>query len=522
MASLKETPRQKMMGILYLVLLGIAATTVTDHVLDAFRNLTVSLETSTRNVQTTVDNTFASFEATKLKNEPERAKPVWDRAQEVKKYASDLDAYINEIKNYLIKQGGGVDEASGDVKARADIDISPRDMVRKKLATSVNGEKNTYAKELKLRIEDTRKKILAKLDQKEQEGLKLALNAQDPPKRKGGIQTNWEDDNFGDGIPLTAALTALTKIQADLRNTESDVVKKILGEADKAVINLDRFEAVAVAPTSYVLIGQQYKADVFLSASDSKTNPEIMIGGQKLNIVDGKGLYTAAATSEGEKKWSGVIRIKQTDGTVKEYKLPEQTYTVAKPSASVTPDKMNVFYIGVDNPVTIAAPGFSKEHVHASISSGTMSGTNGQYIVKVTTRGTVKVTVSGDLEKGKSTVLGSYDFRVKPIPPPHVKFANKGGGRLSAAAMKSQNRIFAILEDFDFDAKFTVNHFTMFVSKPRSDIQKFESNSNVFTPEMSAAMNSVVSGTRVTFDFVFATGPDGLKRSLDPIIFTVE
>ena len=511
MASLKETPRQKMMGILYLVLLGIAATTVTDHVLDAFRNLTVSLETSTRNVQTTVDNTFASFEATKLKNEPERAKPVWDRAQEVKKYVADLDGYINEIKTLLIKEGGGVDETSGDVKARADVDISPRIMVRK-----------GRAKDLKIRIEDTRKKILSKLDQKEQEGLKLALNAQDPPKRKGGIQTTWEDDNFGDGIPLTAALTALTKIQADLRNTESDVVKKILGEADKAVINLDRFEAVAVAPTSYVLVGQQYKANVFLSASDSKTNPEIVIGGQKLNIVDGKGLYTVTGTAEGEKKWSGVIRIKQTDGTLKEYKLPEQTYTVAKPSASVTPDKMNVFYIGVDNPVTVAAPGFTNEHVKASISAGSMTGSNGKYMVKVATRGMVKVTVTGELEKGKSTVLGSYDFRVKPIPPPHVKFANKGGGRLSAPAMKAQNRIFAILEDFDFDAKFAINHFTMFVNRPRSDIEKYESNSNVFTPEMQAAMNRVVSGTRVTFDFVFATGPDGLKRSLDPIIFTVE
>src|SRR6201999_613180 len=106
MAALKETPRQKMMGILYLVLLGIAATTVTDHVLDAFRNLTVSLETSTRNVQTTVDNTFASFEATKLKNEPERARPVYERATKVKQYATDLDGYINETKNLLIKEGG--------------------------------------------------------------------------------------------------------------------------------------------------------------------------------------------------------------------------------------------------------------------------------------------------------------------------------------------------------------------------------------------------------------------------------
>jgi hypothetical protein len=128
----------------------------------------------------------------------------------------------------------------------------------------------------------------------------------------------------------------------------------------------------------------------------------------------------------------------------------------------------------------------------------------------------------GEMEKGKTAVLGVSEFRVKPIPPPHVKFANKGGGRLAAAAMRSQNRIFAILEDFDFAANFTINHFTMFIAKPRADIQKFESNSNAFTPEMQSAMNGIVPGSRVTFDFVFATGPDGLKRSLDPIIFTVE
>lgn len=512
MAALKETPRQKMMGILYLVLLGLAATTVTDHVLDAFRNLTVSLETSTKNVQSTVDQTIAAFEATKMKNEPERAKPIHDKALQVKKYAAELNNYINETKKVLIDNGGGVDEASGDVNQRADIDISPRLMINQKRAS-----------ELRKRIEDTRTKILAVLhevDPKAQD-VKVALNAQDPPKRQG-IKQNWEETNFGDGIPLTAAITALTKIQADLKNTEAEVIKKILGEADKAVINLDRFEAVAVAPSSYILVGQQYKADVFLTASDSKTNPEILVGGQRLNIVDGKGIYTATATAEGEKKWSGIIRIKQTDGTIKEYKLPDQTYTVAKPSATVSPDKMNVFYIGVDNPVSVSAPGFAKDKIRVSISAGSITGSNGTYTVKVTQRGNVKVTVSGDQGGGKTAVLGVSEFRVKPIPPPHVKFANKGGGRMSAAAMKSQNRIFAVLEDFDFAANFTINHFTMFINKPRADIMKFESNSNTFTPEMQAAMMGVVPGTKITFDFVFATGPDGMKRSLDPIIFTAE
>src|ERR1039457_1927677 len=101
MAALKETPRQKMMGILYLVLLGIAATTVTDHVLDAFSNLTVSLETTNKNVQNTVGSTFSAFEATKLKSDPVRNTPIHDKALKIKKYVDDLDLYIEGAKKTL-------------------------------------------------------------------------------------------------------------------------------------------------------------------------------------------------------------------------------------------------------------------------------------------------------------------------------------------------------------------------------------------------------------------------------------
>lgn len=497
-----------MMGILYLVLLGLAATTVTDHVLDAFRNLTISLETSSRNVKETVDKSMAAFEASKLKDEPERARPIWAKANKVKDAIKSLDVEINKIKEELIKEGGGLDKESGDVDSREDIDISPRIMVRK-----------GKAKMLKQKIEATRQVILNELGN-DGKGMKLALSAQDPPRRRG-ISVSWEESNFGDGIPLTAALTALTKIQADMRNTEADAIKKILGDVDKAVINLDRFEAVAVAPTSYVLVGQQYEASVFLTASDSKADPEVSVGGQKLKVEEGKGIYKVTTSREGEFKWSGTIKVKQADGTMKEYKTREQVYTVARPSAVVSPDKMNVFYIGVPNPVSVSAPGFSKDKIKVSISDGSITGTGGSYTVQVKQVGKVKVTVSGIQDGGKSTVLGTTEFRIKRIPPPRVKFGGKSGGRLPTGAMKAQNRIFAILEDFDFDAPFTIQHFTMYIIMPRSEPMIFESNSNKFTPEMSAGMQKVVSGARVTFDNVFATGPDGMRRQLDPITFTV-
>ena len=506
MAGANETPRQKMMGILYLVLLGLAATTVTDHVLDAFHNLTESLETSTKNVQTTVSNTFASFEATKLKNEPERSKPFWDKANQVKKLTSDLDAYIVQIKGDMYKAGGGALD-NGDVASRDNIDISPQLMINQ-----------GRAKELKKRILSTRTQILSILSPSDTVGLKLALNADDQPRNKYSPKTSWEEDNFGDGIPLTAAVTALTKIQADLKNTESDVVKKILGEADKAVVNLDRFEAVAVAPSSYVLIGQQYTADVFLTASDSKSDPEISVGGQTLKVQDGKGLYTVAATRDGDFKWVGTVRVKQADGTVKEYQTGEQAYTVAKPSGVVSPDKMNVFYIGLDNPVSISAPGFSLEKVKPSISGGTITGSNGKYVVRVTKAGKVTVTLTGELEGGKTVTVGSSEFRCKVIPAPRVKFGAKFPGTSDVVFLKAQRYLFAELADFDFETKFNINHFRMIIIKPRSgDPVQLETDGNALNSQMLSALAGITPGTRIIFDYITATGPDGVKRPLDEV-----
>ena len=94
----KETPRQKMIGILYLVLLGLVALNVSDSILEAFKNLTDSLNASTQNVQSGVDATYASFEASKLKDEPARAKPIYDKAKLASSYTKELEVYLEVLK----------------------------------------------------------------------------------------------------------------------------------------------------------------------------------------------------------------------------------------------------------------------------------------------------------------------------------------------------------------------------------------------------------------------------------------
>ncbi len=510
MAGGKETPRQRMIGILYLVLLGLIALDVPENLLDSFKNISDSLSASTTNVKTGINSTFDAFEKTKLIQEPERAKVPYAKAQEAKKLADNLDKYIDSLKTILIKESGGMSEATGDYEGREGLDFSVDLMVDRR--------KNAF--DLHKKITATREGLLNLLDAKERVGVNLSLQAT-PPKPRAGFPTkSWEQANFGEGIPMGAAMTAFIKIQADIKNSENEVVKKLLGKVDQAVVNLDQFNAVAVAPTSYVLVGQPYTAEVFLTASDSRSSPEITVNGSRIPTEGGKGKYVGSTSSEGLHTWTGVINVKQADGGYKPYQLPAQTYMVAKPSAVVSPDKMNVLYIGVPNPVSVSAPGIAKEKLKVSMSGGSISGSNGHYTASVSSIGQATITVSGEIAPGKTAVLGSSLFRVKRIPDPKPQFAGKSGGNTGAANIRAQDRVFAKLEGFDFDAKFNVTRFTILVVKPRQEAIIISTTGNELNAQMRSAISTVTPGTRVIFQDIVAVGPDGSQRGLDPIVLT--
>jgi len=510
MATLRETPRQKMISILYLVLLGMIALSVSSSVLDAFRNLKISLATTAENLQNDINKTMSAFASTKLRDKPERAQPIYAKAMEARTISDSLNNYINGIAGLMEKEGGGYSPGTGDVRKRDNQDIPYRLMINQKRGA-----------ELKTRINNTREKLFSLLSDGEKDGVLLPLAANDPPAHQG-IKSTWEESNFGDGIPLTAALTTLAKIQSDLKNSESTVIKKIFEEMDRAVLNLDVFSAVAIAPSSYIIQGQPYNAEIFLTASDSKSEPQISVNGQALDVKNGKGIYTVNTAEEGTHTWSGIIKVRQTDGTVKEYSTPMQTYEVAKPSAVVSADKMNVFYIGVSNPVSISAPGIPKDRLKVSISAGSISGSDGKYSVSVSQPGDAHVVVSAETAPGKIQTLSNTNFRIKRIPDPRVKFGGKSAGRLSTIALKSQNKIFAVLDGFDFDAKFTIDRFSLIIMKPHGDAVVLQGSGNTLSGAMESAMANIVGGTRVIFDNIIATGPDGMKRQLDGISLTAE
>lgn len=507
----KETPRQKMIGMMYLVLTAMLALNVSEEFMNAFKLVNDGLETTAQNFASANKMTYDAFESS-MKNDPTKTKPFYDKALQAQKYSEDLDKYIVQIKKDLTEAAGGIDEETGDIAKRSDMEIGVQLMITQKKGS-----------ELKNKILETRKKYLELVAPAERNSFDFSLNAVEPGPDKEGIKKSWEVKNF-EGVPVTAIVTILSKIQNDNKNAEAEVTKYLLSKINASDFKFDQLEATVVAPTSYVLVGQQYEAQVFISASSSTQNPQIVVGGRTLPVENGKGKFVTTPTQEGFIKWGGVINVKGPDGEIKPYKF-EAEYQAAKPTAVVSADKMNVFYIGVDNPVSISAPGVPKEKIKASISGdggATITGSNGKYIVRVTKAGKAMVTVSGEVAKGQMKTLGGMEYRVKRVPDPVAKVAGVQSGNVNAAQLKAQRGVFAVLENFDFDLKFNVKSFTCYVLRARQDPLIMKSSSAAITPEMLSAMSGLNPKDKVIFDDIIATGPDGTNRRLNSVVLGIQ
>ncbi|TKG91564.1 hypothetical protein EYV94_21300 [Puteibacter caeruleilacunae] len=197
--------------------------------------------------------------------------------------------------------------------------------------------------------------------------------------------------------------------------------------------------------------------------------------------------------------------------------------TVIIKEASISATKMNVLYAGVDNPIVISVPGVPAEKLMVQMSNGNYRkfGRSGEYIVRPRQAGRkVFITVSTEIN-GKEERVGSKEFRVKRIPDPIALVANKRGGKIRKNQLLAQSGVYAELNDFYFDTKFSVVGFS--VSAIRSGYLVEEvSKSGRFTKAQRELMCSLGLGNILFISNIKAIGPDRIPRSLSPIIFRID
>ncbi len=508
-----ETPRQRMISMMYLVLTALLALNVSVEIINAFIIVNESVETTNTNFGKKIEGTYSNFEIAYLGN-PEKVKLKYDQAQKAKKYSKDLVEYINGLKFSLIAETENItlDEAKKvnlkDIKRKDNYDTPTLFFIGKE------GGNKGKAFELKDKINKYRADMLNLVDPKYKPFMdkSVGLKTDEGYSDKDGKKQDWENHNFYRTITV-AAVTILNKTIADVLNTEFDIVNQLYSSVSADDFKFDKIDAKVIPTSNYVLLGDQYQAEIFVAAYDTKSSISAEINGATVQGVNGMVLYKAAASSEGLKKYTGKINIKTSFG-MKQYTF-ENEYIVAKPSATVSADKMNVFYIGVDNPVTVSVPGIGNEKVRPQMTGGTMTSKGGgKYIVQVNKAAPgakAIININADFE-GKVRSMGKSEFRVKRVPDPIPSIGGVNDGFIEKGRMSSSGGVIAKLIDFDFDLTMVVTSFTMQTIKGGDLSPKLLSRGNKFTPEMMSEMSQAKRGQKFWFENITVKAPDGNRR----------
>ena len=550
----KESPRQKMIGMMYLVLTALLAMNVSKDILKAFVTVNESLERTNINFSENTTKIMKAFEDAKASSPG--AAPYFEKAVEAKKLTGELFEYIEKLKHELIAHVADVG-APGDtlrlrfVDAKDNYDKPTHLMIGDDERNPKSGE--FTAVELKEKMTNVHDKLLQMVDgmqkntktlllKDDYEALRKKIENFKPDagdEKEDGVPITWEILNFYH-LPLAGVITNLSKMQADLKNVEAEIINQFSAASGKVSIKFNQLTAKVVAPTSYIQAGQPYKADIFLAASSTDfkdDNMQVLIGvdsaaavaskgeagGNKVPLVGGMGKYEVGTGGQGAQTYKGVIKFKKPTGEYDYYPF-EGEYMVAAPSVAVSPEKMNVFYIGVDNPIADSAAGVSPTDLVVSAPGLSIkpNGAGGKYIVRATSAGTVKISVSAKTKDGVKPQGPPIEFRVKKIPDPVPSVAGKKSGMdIKKSEAQGIGGVLALLEGFDFQANFVVVSYE-FGAVIKGQYISAVGNSPSLTGEMKTALSKVSSGSKLYFENVKAKGPDGTIRNIGTLSLKVK
>lgn len=542
MSNAKETPRQKMISMMYLVLTCLLAINVSREVLDGFVTINESIETTNSSFTSNTKKIMLAFEDA-IKKGHHDCKPYFMKAKEVTALSQKTYDYVDRLKKEVVRiteDREGTDTMKlGSIEHLDDFDRPTFLLIGSDEAKLKEGPYS--AKELRHTITTLTDSLNTMLDaMKNKDGLKLPeddyfvlkdkirlFTPQDHFKDKDGKALSWEMKNFNN-MPLAAVVTNLSKIQSDIRSIEAELVNSFAAASGKLSVKFDQMQARIVPVSNYIQAGSPFTADVFLTASSTdfkEDNLQFILGNvdtatgkiaadaRVLPIENGTGKISLPTSIAGHKNIDGWIKFREGNGTYKYFRYANE-YIVANAAVAVSPDKMNVFYAGVDNPITVSAAGIAPADLAVTINgcNGTLKNLgNGKYITRVNSVGTCSVVVYQKTNGGLKVQGSPQVFRVKRIPNPPLRVGGKTSYdnlELKVFDARNINAIGVDNTGFDFAATFKVTSF-MITTVVNGQGQEIACAGNQLSTQAKQAMSRVKAGSKVYIENIKVEGPDG-------------
>ena len=502
-----ETPRQKMIGMMYLMLTAMLALNVSAEVLNGFTMISTSLRASIDSTEDRTARLYREFSAMNEQN-PTKVGEWYARADSLRTASNSLYEYIQIFK--------------ADMIHLADRNADPNDL---QLTNRTKADLNVAGQ---LAITEGRGRDLQRRLQEHRDFL-IRLTDNDSIKRAmyealfDVDDANWVDARFR-MMPLGAALTVLTKYQNDVRIAEMDMVQFLQRQTDAGDIRVNRISAIPIPHSSFVMQGDTYISRIILAAEDTTARPRVFVDG--VGELGEDGVFRRAATAPGTFSYRGHVEFTGSDGEIQRYRF-ENTFTVGQPAATISNVDLNVVYRGIDNRFSVSVPGIAAENVRVRANGANVRPAGNFFIINPTQDTDIRIIVEANIN-GRTAQMGAMDFRVRQIPDPKafIQYRDAGGvlrqidieGRLSRAAMRHPD--FALIASYGPDELIQAN-FNVVSFSVRTRIGAVPAQGSRLTPRQLQDIERLERGDMITFADIRATGPDGTERRLGNLIITL-
>ena len=504
------SPRQKMINLMYVVLMAMLALNVSTEVLNGFSIVEESLKRTTQN--STLEN-LAIYDdfAVQMKQNPQKVKQWYDKSQQVKKMSDALYNLADELKEAIVKEADGKNGDVRNIRNKEDLEAANQVML---------APGRGRGQELFEAINNYRANMLKMVTTPRQKKLIISNLTTEIPKDAQAMGKNWQEYMF-ESMPASAAVTLLSKLQSDVRYAEGEVLHTLVQNIDVKDIRVNLLDAFVIPNSQTVVRGDRFSARIVMAAVDTTQVPDIYIGNQKVDLRDG--LYETVCGRTGDFTLAGYMETVNGNGDRVRRDF-SQKYTVVDPSATVSADLMNMLYAGYNNPISVSVPGVPSNKVQATMTNGTLQPVGpGKYIARPSKIGQDATITVTSTNTGRPQQMGQYTFRVRKLPDPTPYIAMKDehgnptrykGGGLAKSQLIAADAIGAAIDDGILDIGFRVQNFETVFFDNMGNAVPMTSDGASFSARQKDTFRKLARNRRFYISRVTVVGPDGLTRTL--------
>ena len=523
------SPRQKMINLMYILLMAMLALNVSSDVLKGFTLMSESLKRTTDKAAEENKNIYEDFQ--RESGTSDKMRENFAHATEVKKQADEL---YNLIKNLRIDIAKEADGAEGDPDNLDD---------KETLSAAENvmlGPTSKKGKTLREKIDQFRQTVNNYVSDPKQKNIVNAILSTEVPKNTEAVGQNWEEYMF-EQMPAIAAVTMLTKLQSDVRKAENSALRDLRSNANVQDIRVNDVRAFIIPNKTVFQPGEEFISSVIMAAVDTTNAPEVYVNGQRVS----NNYRFKVSTTPGNYTINGYALMPNIFGDIIRREFTQQ-YTVLPPmvaqkpndnttknpvtnisphnapelgAATLAADLMQVLYAGIDNPLSISVSGVDPEHISLTMTGGSLTNKGGgKYSARPAAVGqNCEFTVTGTY-KGQTMEFGRFSFRVRKLPDPTAYISHGAdrfkGGAVSKGEAIGFSSLSAAIDDGLLDIQFKVTGFDISSVTEAGVTTRVSSSGSGFTDAQRNIFRSLERGQGCEIRNVRCIGPDNVPRVL--------